>query len=135
MVTDDVGLATWEHKVLLTIALPINFIGIAVNLVLKPIYMVLSMLVLPLVAVIIMFTVVWLILMAIIWPFCKLSLSVPILRPLSFICALPFLIIGYIIVTISPVPSPSDAESKMMKWQFIEVFPHSFQFMRGVSVE
>jgi len=66
---------------------------------------------------------VWLVLVGIIAFFAKISRGAPVLRPVSFVIALPFLLVGDFLVTISPIPSPGDVESKLLKWQFIESFP------------
>jgi len=89
--------------------------------------MFLAMLQLPLVLIIIVMSVIWMVLMGIISIFCKLSLAAPPLRPVSFALALPFLLLGDILTTIAPCPTPADAESKEVKWRFIEMFPYSLQ--------
>ncbi|HVS26088.1 MAG TPA: hypothetical protein VHE58_02120 [Burkholderiales bacterium] len=117
----------WEQKVILVLVQPIRLIGIPLAIVLRPIYMLLAVLRLPLLLVILAMSGVWAILMGIIAVFCKVSLAVPQLRPLSFLFVLPFLLLGDALIAIAPTPSPADVEAKMIKWRFVEKFPYSLQ--------
>ena len=67
---------------------------------------------------------IWLLLVGVIMFFSKISRRMPVLRPVSSVLALPFVLVADFLVTISPIPTPYDVESVMVKWQFIESFPY-----------
>ena len=115
--------SNWEQSVFQIINLPFRLIGIVLNLPLGLLWFICKILVLPLFLVLMVFNLIWLVLMGIIIVFSKISQSAPVLRPFSFLLALPFLIIADFIVNISPLPTAADTSSKMMKWEFIEKFP------------
>lgn len=120
----------WEQKIIGLMVLPIRFSGILLGVVLRPIYMILMIGTLPLMSVLFVMNIFWLIPLMFIFAFCKISLRLPFMRPVSFVFALPFLLFGDFVNTISPVPSPSvfDAEAKIVKWNLIENFPYSFKW-------
>jgi hypothetical protein len=113
----------WEQRAFLVINTPFRMIGTALMFVLSPIYALMQLLRLPLMLWLLVMSLVWLVLVGIIAFFAKISRGAPVLRPVSFVIALPFLLVGDFLVTISPIPSPGDVESKLLKWQFIESFP------------
>lgn len=113
----------WEQKAFLLINTPFRLFGTLVMLLLEPIYSIMQILMLPLLLLIALMTLAWLPLMAIILLFSKISRDMPALRPLSFAVVLPVLLIADFLVTISPAPTPNDAGSKMLKWQFVESLP------------
>lgn len=77
--------------------------------------MVLEIFKLPLLFVLFVMNLFWIFSFGFITLFCKMSMSVPFLRPVSFVLALPFLLFGDIIITLSPAPSIADASSKLEK--------------------
>ena len=119
----------WEQATFMVINTPFRLIATVLNIPLSIIWFLCKLLVLPLLLVLLVFNILWAILMAIILAFSGISKSAPPLRPISFILALPFLLIGDFIVTISPLPTPADAPSKMMKWEFLEKFPYGLDVM------
>ena len=116
---------------MLVLAQPFYLLGIPVGIVLRPVYMLLGRLVLPLLLVVAALSAVWAFLAGLIYLFCRVSQTLPVLRPVSFVLALPFLLAALIVVTLAPVPSPADAEAKMVKWRFVEKFPYSAEVIRG----
>lgn len=114
----------WEQKAFLAINTPFRLVGTALMFVLTPVYLLMQVLKLPLLLLLMAFNLVWVALIGVILALAKLSKGVPALRPISFVIALPFLLVGDFLVTISPVPMPSDAEAKLLKWQFLESFPY-----------
>ena len=50
------------------------------------------------------------------------------LRVITFFIAIPFLLLADILISVSPVPSPSDLKSKEDKWRYIENFPLGLRF-------
>jgi hypothetical protein len=73
-----------------------------------------------------------------IWMFCfgvMLGLSfvterLPVLRPLSFILVLPFLIIAHNVNGLTPAPTPGDMQAKVEKWDLVEAFPLTWSLVR-----
>jgi hypothetical protein len=114
----------WEQKAFLVINTPFRLVGTALLFVLTPVYLLMQALKLPLLLLLMVFNLVWVVLVGSIMALAKLSKGVPSLRPVSFVIALPFLLVGDFLVTISPAPMPSDAEAKLLKWQFLESFPY-----------
>lgn len=114
----------WEQKAFLFINTPFRLLGTLMMFVLTPVYGLMQLLVLPLLLLVMVMSVVWLVLVGVIMFFSKISRGTPALRPISFIVALPFLLVADFLVTVSPVPTPNDAESKMLKWEFVESFPY-----------
>ena len=116
----------WEQKAFLYINTPLRVVGTALMFILTPVYGIMQLLILPLMLLVLALSLIWIVLLGVIMFFAKVSKSIPSLRILSFVLALPFLLLGDFLVTISPAPTPSDAEAKLVKWQLIERFPHCF---------
>jgi hypothetical protein len=104
--------------------MPFSLLGTFVLLLLSPIYFVLGLLRLPLLLLLLGMSVVFALLVCVISLLSKISLHVPVSRPLVFVIALPLLILAHFLVSISPAPGPADAEAKYVKWAFIEEFPY-----------
>ena len=98
----------WEQKIIFYITTPLDVIAAPIYMMLAIVYAILQILVLPLMAVILIMTAIWLPMFFMIL-FCgKLSRSIPLLRPLSFLIAFPFLMAGRFWISLSPVPTPAD---------------------------
>ena len=108
----------WEQKVFLLINTPLRFVSLAVKFVLEPIYRVMKFLWLPLLLLLMAMNLIWLLLVGVIMFFSKISRTMPMLRPVSFVLALPFLLVADFLVTISPIPTPNDVESVMCRRAF-----------------
>jgi hypothetical protein len=115
----------WEQKAFLIVNIPFRLVGTVLMFLLTPVYLLMQALKLPMLLLLMVFNLVWLVVVGSILALAKLSKGVPVLRPVVFAIALPFLLIGDFLVTISPAPMPSDAEAKLLKWQFLESFPRS----------
>lgn len=114
----------WEQKAFLFINTPFRLLGTLMMFLLTPVYGLMQLLQLPLMLLLMVMNVVWLAMVGTIMLFSKISRGMAALRPISFVVALPFLLIADFLVTVSPTPTPNDAESKMLKWQFVESFPY-----------
>ena len=114
----------WEQKIIFYVTTPIQAVASILYLVLTPVYVVLAILRLPLMFVTISMTVVWLPALAVILLCAKTSRAAPALRPLSFALALPFIVLGHLLVCLEPVIYPDDAEGKIAKLLLIENFPY-----------
>ncbi len=119
----------WEQAAFMVINTPFRLIATVINAPLSVLWFICRVLVLPLLLVLLVFNITWAIFMAIILLFAGISRSAPPLRPISFVLVLPLLIIADFIVTISPCPTPADAPGKLMKWEFLEKFPHGMDVM------
>lgn len=114
----------WEQAAFMVINTPFRLIATILNIPLSILWFLCRLLILPLLLVLLVFNLAWGLMMAIIMVLSGISKTAPFLRPFTFLLALPFLILGDFIVTISPVPTPADAQSKLMKWEFLEKFPY-----------
>jgi len=122
------GLPKWEQTVLQVLVLPVNLVSMLCKLVLTPLFALLGPVgVLPLFVL----NVVWLASLAVFLPLSILSLAVPLLRPVCFLLAVPFLLIGYFANAISPVLKPDDAGPHLFKCDLVEVFPYSYPLMHA----
>ncbi len=54
----------------------------------------------------------------------------PFLRPLTFVLALPFLILAHNLNGLTPAPTPGDMQAKVEKWDLVEAFPLTWSLMR-----
>ncbi len=121
-------LPRWEQTVLQVLLLPVGFVTMLCKLVTTPLFVVLRPVgVVPLFAL----NLVWLAAFAIFLPLSILALAVPLLRPVCFLVALPFLLTGYVANAISPVLKPEDAGPYLFKCDLVEVFPYSYPLMQA----
>ncbi len=125
----------WEQTAFLVINTAFQLVATLLYIPLSIVWFVCGIARLPLLLVLLVFDVIWIILMGIILILSALSRAVPAVRPLCFICALPFLVIGHFMVTISPVPTPADAPDVAMKWEFLEKFPHGWESLQKQADE
>jgi hypothetical protein len=115
----------WEQKALFYITTPIQAVASLVYLILTPVYMVLGILNLPLMILTLAMSAVWLPILGAILLFGKISRRLPSLRPISFLLALPFLVVGHFFVSLEPIVVPGDQEGKLAKLRLIERFPYA----------
>lgn len=122
------GLPKWEQTVLQVLLLPLNLVVMLCKLVLTPLFALMGpVVVVPLFAL----NVVWLASLAIFLPLSILALALPPLRPVCFLLALPFLLVGYFANAISPVLNPNDAGPHLLKCDLVEVFPYCYALMQA----
>lgn len=114
----------WERATFIIINQPVLLITAILNLPLSLVYFLCRLLILPMVIILFCFNIMWLIVLPIVSILSAISKAVPLLRPFSFVIALPFLVFGSAIVTLAPILTPEDTESKIMKWNFLENFPY-----------
>lgn len=114
----------WEQKAFLVINILLRFVSLPLKFVLEPIYRLMKFLRLPLLLLLKGMNLIWLLLVGVIMFFSNISRRMSVLRPVSFVLALPFLLVADFLVTISPIPTPDDVEVVMLKWEFIESFPY-----------
>jgi hypothetical protein len=113
----------WEQKAIFYLFTPVQAVMVVVYLVLTPIYLIFSMLRLPMTVLTLAMSVVWFPLMLVIVGCGKASRRMNAIRPLSFIAAFPFLLIGHMLVSLEPVLVPGDEIGKAAKLMLIEQFP------------
>ena len=101
----------WEQKTFLVINTPLRFVSLTLKFVLGPIHPLMKFLRLPLLLLLMGMNLIWLLLVGVIMFFSKISRRMPVLRPVSSVLALPFLLVADFLVTISPIPTPYDVES------------------------
>ena len=84
----------WESDLFEVINLPFRMVSTLLFLVLTPIYVVFQFLVLPLLIILFGLSLIWAVVMFIILGCSKVSMKYKVLRPISFLIALPFLLVG-----------------------------------------
>jgi len=106
--------------------LPLNLISIPLKFMLRPVFRIL----IPIGLVItLVFNLVWLICLGVFLPLGMLALSLPLLRPLCFLVALPFLLTGYLANSLSPQFEMSDAGPYFFKHDLVESFPYCYRLI------
>ncbi len=94
-----------------------------VALILRIVYIPCQILVLPLMAILLLFSIAWMVCLGIIMACGTLARSASLLRPLLFVVALPFVIIGAVLITIAPTPSPASIIDLQAKLHVLLSYP------------
>lgn len=115
----------WEQKVLFYVTTPLQAVAAFIYLVLTPLYVVLGILNLPLQILVLAMTVVWLPILGAILLFGAISRKFSSFRPMSFLFAFPFLLVGHFFVSLEPIVVLGDEEGKLAKLRLIEKFPYA----------
>lgn len=122
------ALPRWEQKVLAVLLWPVLFLGTLLSVPFR--FLAGSppagcLLTLPLQAV-------WLLCLGIILFLSALTERLLFLRPITFLLALPFLLIGSLANRLHPTGSPEDHLAMIKKWDLVESFPWSWSFFRAM---
>lgn len=94
-----------------------------VALIQRIVYIPCQILVLPLMAILLLFSIAWMVCLGIIMACGTLARSASLLRPLLFVVALPFVIIGAVLITIAPTPSPASIIDLQAKLHVLLSYP------------
>lgn len=74
---------------------------------------------------------VWMICLAVILGLGCLTEKWTLLRPITFVLALPALVVGHFLNSVTPAPGQGDREAKILKWDLVESFPYSWSVARN----
>lgn len=94
-----------------------------VALLLRIFYIPCQILVLPLMAILLLFSITWLLCLGMIMACGAIARSFWMLRPILFVVALPFVIIGAVLITIAPMPSPASIIDQQEKLHILLSYP------------
>ena len=98
-----------------------------VALLLRIVYIPCQILILPLMAILLLFSVLWMVCLGVIMACGAMARSVGLLRPILFVVALPFVVIGAALIAIAPMPSPASMIDKQEKMHILLLFQHIIQ--------
>ena len=122
------GLPKWEQVVFSGINIPFQLVGVLARIVLLPFTFLLGAIaILPLNLFLNLF---WLVCLVFIMSLSLLTEKAQFLRPLTFVLALPFLLVGHFVNGISVAPNIPDQEAKIEKWDIVEAFPWSWSLFQ-----
>lgn len=101
----------------------IKFILSPVGMLLRIIYIPCQILIVPLMLVLLLFSLSWLVCLGVIMGCGAVARSYWLLRPVAFLLALPFVIIGAALIAIAPMPSPTSIIDQQMKLRILLSYP------------
>lgn len=114
---------SWESIILSALVLMIKRITTPIYWLLLIIYIPSRILVLPMFALLLAFSIPWLVCFIAITILAAIARNVSILRPFAFIIVLPFVIIGALVVTLAPVPNALGEVEKAEKYFLLMTYP------------
>ncbi len=101
-----------------------------IGLVLRPVYWVLhivylpcKMLIVPLVIILLVFSVLWLPCLGVISVCAAGARMSMVLRPVMFVIALPFVFLGSVLIALVPMPNEASLEDKELKLHYLMKYP------------
>ena len=94
-----------------------------VALLLRIVYIPCQILILPLMAILLLFSVLWMVCLGVIMACGAMARSVGLLRPILFVVALPFVVIGAALIAIAPMPSPASMIDQQEKMHILLSYP------------
>ena len=115
--------AGFDTVIFAAITAGIKIVLTPVALLLRIVYIPCQILVLPLMAVLLLFSVLWMVCLGVIMACGAIARSVALLRPLVFVVALPFVVIGAVLIAIAPMPSPASIIDQQEKLHVLLSYP------------
>ena len=101
----------------------IKFILSPIGLLLRIIYIPCQILIVPLMLLLVVFSLFWLVCLGVIMGCGAVARSCWLLRPVAFLLALPFVVVGAILITIAPMPSPASIIDQQAKLHILLSYP------------
>ena len=92
-------------------------------LLLRIVYFPCQILVLPLMVILLVFSLLWVVCMGVISLIAAIARSAGFLRPILFVLVLPFVLIGAVLVVLAPMPSPASLIDQQTKFHFLLSYP------------
>lgn len=116
----------WDTIVFSVVFCGIKFILTPVYYLLQLVYLPSQFLVVPLYAILFAFSILWLVCLTMISLCAYLARLSMLLRCIVFFVALPFVIIGAILITLAPMPSPMSYVDRDAKIHVILAYPLAY---------
>lgn len=123
-------LPRWEQVAFALVNIPFSFITTILCFLLWIPFQIMIVLVLPFMAFALVGSAIWLCCLGIMIGLSFITERLPILRPFTFVLALPFLIIAHNVNGLTPAPTAGDMQAKIEKWDLIEAFPLTWSLLR-----
>lgn len=101
----------------------IKFILAPVGMLLRIIYIPCQILIVPLMLLLFLFSLFWLVCLGVIMTCGAVARSSWLLRPVAFLLALPFVVIGATLIAIAPMPSPASIVDQQEKLHILLSYP------------
>lgn len=128
------GLPRWEQIAFAAINMPFSLITLLLGFVLLIPFRVMILLRYPFLLFALVGSVIWTICLGVILALSWLTERAAVLRPLTFLLALPFLILAHNLNGLTPAPTLGDMEAKVGKWDLVEAFPFTWSLLRFRSL-
>ena len=101
----------------------IKFILSPIGILLRIIYIPCQILIVPLMLVLFLFSLSWMMRLGVIMGCGAVARSCWLLRPVAFLLALPFVVVGATLIAIAPMPSPTSIIDQQMKLHILLSYP------------
>lgn len=115
--------AGYDTVIFAVITAGIKVILSPVVLLLRIVYIPCQILVLPLMVILLLFSIMWMVCIGVIMACGAMARSIGLLRPVLFVIALPFVIIGAVLIVIAPMPSPASMIDQQEKLHILLSYP------------
>jgi hypothetical protein len=123
-------LPRWEQVTFALVNMPFSLITTILCFVLWIPFQLMILTVLPFMAFALVGSVVWICCLGVMLGLSFITERLPVLRPFTFVLALPFLIVAHNVNGLTPAPSVGDMQAKVEKWDLIEAFPLTWSLLR-----
>lgn len=124
------GLPKWEQLAFMALNFPFSLITMILCFILWIPFRLMIATVLPFLLFTTLGSAVWVVCLAVLVALSWATERLPLFRPVGFIVAVPFMIIGHNLNGLTPAPGPGDIEAKIFKWDLIEAYPWTWSFWR-----
>ncbi len=121
--TDNVMHTGFDTVIFAAITAGIKVILTPVALLLRIVYIPCQILILPLMVILLLFSVSWMVCLGVIMACGAIARTIGLLRPILFVVALPFVIIGAALIAIAPMPSPASIIDQQEKLHVLLSYP------------
>lgn len=124
------GLPRWEQVVFQAVNTPFSILNMVLGFLLWIPFQIMIFLTIPFLVLVLMGSAIWLVCLGVLLALSFLTEKISALRPVTFILALPVLIIAHNVNGLIPAPTSGDIEAKVEKWDLIEAFPLTWSLLR-----
>jgi hypothetical protein len=124
------GLPKWEQVAFAVVNFPFSIVGTILSFLLFIPFQIMMFLSWPFHIVLHVGGAIWIVCLGILLGVSFVTEKMPILRPITFLLALPVMVIAHNVNGIVPAPTPEDMEAKALKWDMVESFPYTWSLLR-----
>jgi hypothetical protein len=125
------GLPRWEQIAFMVVNFPFQILAVITGFLLWLPFQLIIITKLPFMLFTMLGSFVWMICLAVILGLGCLTEKWTLLRPITFVLALPALVVGHFLNSVTPAPGQGDREAKILKWDLVESFPYSWSVARN----